>query len=201
MNAPGFGVVNMVRKLRPEERELWQRVADTAIPMRLATSAILPPVLVSKAKKQRVILAPLKITEFIIGAKAPTKSVASRMGFVSKPQPRMDAKSFGKLTRGKLQPEARVDLHGMTLSEAHPFLQNFILGSAQLKRRLVLVITGKGKSKPDNGPIPERHGVLRHNVPIWMKQAPLSSVILEVTPAHHRHGGGGALYVYLRRNR
>ena len=196
-----FGVVDMVRKLRPEERELWQRVADTATPMRLDTSVPLLPVLFSKAKKQRAILAPPKISAFTIGAKAPAKSVATHTSFISKPQPTMDAKSFGKLTRGKLQPEARLDLHGMTLSEAHPFLQNFILGSAQLKRRLVLVITGKGKSKPDNGPIPERHGVLRHNVPIWLRQAPLSNVILEVTPAHQRHGGGGALYVYLRRNR
>jgi len=95
----------------------------------------------------------------------------------------MDAKSFGKMTRGKLRPEGRIDLHGMTMAEAHPALQDFILGSAQLQRRLVLVITGKGKSKPDHGPIPERHGVLRHNVPIWLRQSPLSAVILEVTPA------------------
>ena len=118
-----------------------------------------------------------------------------------KPAPVMDAKSFGKLTRGKLRPEGRIDIHGMTMAEAHPALQDFIMGSAQLQRRLVLVITGKGKSKPDYGPIPERHGVLRHNVPIWLRQSPLSSVILEVTPAHQRHGGAGALYVYLRRSR
>jgi len=96
----------------------------------------------------------------------------------------MDAKSFGKLTRGKLRPEGRIDLHGMTMAQAHPALQDFILGSAQLQRRLVLVITGKGKFKPDHGPIPERHGVLRHNVPIWLRQSPLSLVILEVTQAH-----------------
>ena len=40
----------------------------------------------------------------------------------------MDAKSFGKLTRGKLRPEGRIDLHGMTMAEAHPALQDFILG-------------------------------------------------------------------------
>ena len=106
-----------------------------------------------------------------------------------------------ELARGKLRPEGRIDLHGMTMAQAHPALQDFILGSAQLQRRLVLVITGKGKSKPDHGPIPERHGVLRHNVPIWLRQSPLSLVILEVTQAHQRHGGEGALYVYLRRGR
>jgi DNA-nicking Smr family endonuclease len=89
----------------------------------------------------------------------------------------------------------------MTMSEAHPTLQNFILGSAQLQRRLVLVITGKGRSKPARGPVPERHGVLRHNVPLWLRQSHLATVILEVTPAHQRHGGSGAFYVYLRRKR
>ena len=120
---------------------------------------------------------------------------------VSKPHLKMDAKSYGKLTRGKLNPEARLDLHGMTMSEAYPVLQNFILRSAQLQRRLVLVITGKGKSKSDRGLFPERHGVLRHNVPLWLRQAPLVNVILETTLAHQRHGGAGALYIYLRRNR
>ncbi len=58
----------------------------------------------------------------------------------------MDRKSFGKLKRGKLPPEARIDLHGMTLDQAHPALTRFILDSHAKQRRLVLVITGKGKA-------------------------------------------------------
>ena len=154
-----------------------------------------------KAKTERPAAIQSDLKGFKIGAKLrSTPLVGGGQGAV-KPAHVMDAKSFGKLTRGKLRPEGRIDLHGMTMAEAHPALQDFILGSAQLQRRLVLVITGKGKSKPDYGPIPERHGVLRHNVPIWLRQSPLSSVILEVTPAHQRHGGAGALYVYLRRGR
>ncbi|MGY9029536.1 MAG: Smr/MutS family protein [Rhodobacterales bacterium] len=191
----------MARKLRPEERELWKRVVETATPMRPASVDVTAPFLMPGSIKLRPSLLAPKIMAFKIGAKAPSKPAATHMGSAAKPQLTMDAKSFGKLTRGKLQPEARLDLHGMTMSEAHPMLQKFILGSAQLQRRLVLVITGKGKSKPDQGPIPERHGVLRHNVPLWLRQAPLSSVILEVTSAHQRHGGGGAFYVYLRRKR
>jgi DNA-nicking Smr family endonuclease len=191
----------MARKLRPEERELWKKVAETATPMQLAPLDITVPLLVPGLKKQSPILPAPKIMAFRIGAKVPSKSMATQMGSAAKLQPTMDAKSFGKLTRGKLQPEARLDLHGMTMSEAYPILKDFILASAQLQRRLVLVITGKGKSKPDHGPIPERHGVLRHNVPIWLRQAPLLSVILVVTSAHQRHGGGGAFYVYLSRKR
>jgi len=156
-----------------------------------------------KAKIERPAPVQPDLKGFKIGAKSRSTPLVGGGQAAVKPAPVMDAKSFGKLTRGKLRPEGRIDLHGMTMAEAHPALQDFILGSAQLQRRLVLVITGKGKgkSKPDYGPIPERHGVLRHNVPIWLRQSPLSSVILEVSPAHQRHGGAGALYVYLRRGR
>lgn len=113
----------------------------------------------------------------------------------------MDNKSFGKMKRGKIKPEARIDLHGMTMAEAHPELVAFILGSQAVGRRLVLVITGKGKDRDDGGPIPTRHGILRHQVPQWLALAPLSQAILQVTPAHLKHGGHGAYYVYLRRMR
>ena len=68
-------------------------------------------------------------------------------------------------------------------------------------KRLVLVITGKGKNTDTGGPIPTRNGVLRHAVPQWLGMAPLSGLVLQITQAHVRHGGGGAYYVYLRRNR
>ena len=90
----------------------------------------------------------------------------------------MDHKAFGKLKRGKLRPEGRIDLHGMTL-----------------------VITGKGKRRDEGGPIPVRDGVLRHQVPQWLSMPPLSSLVLQIAQAHVSHGGGGAYYVYLRRNR
>ena len=196
----------MARKLRPEERELWKKVADTATPLAPPAKMEIPRALyMPKAKIERPASVQPDLKGFKIGAKSQSTPLVGGGQTAVKPAPVMDAKSFGKLTRGKLRPEGRIDLHGMTMAEAHPSLQDFILGSAQLQRRLVLVITGKGKgkgkSKPDYGPIPERHGVLRHNVPIWLRQSPLSLVILEVSPAHQRHGGVGALYVYLRRGR
>jgi DNA-nicking Smr family endonuclease len=111
----------------------------------------------------------------------------------------MDAKTHGKMTRGKLTPEARIDLHGLTLSEAHPELIRFILNAQSDGARLVLVITGKGKHGQDIGPIPQRMGVLRHQVPQWLRQPPLGQAVLQVSEAHLKHGGSGAYYVYLRR--
>lgn len=114
---------------------------------------------------------------------------------------RMDPKTHRHLHRGKLDPEARIDLHGMTLAEAHPELIRFIIANHEAGRRLVLVITGKGKLRDDHGPIPARLGVLRHQVPQWLHMAPLRALVLQVVPAHLRHGGAGAYYVYLRRGR
>lgn len=109
----------------------------------------------------------------------------------------MDAKAYKRMTRGKIRPEARLDLHGMTLAEAFPELIRFILTCHANGLRLVLVITGKGRG--EHGPLPTRPGALRHQVPYWLHRVPLASAVQQVTAAHYRHGGDGAYYVYLRR--
>ncbi|WP_332870131.1 Smr/MutS family protein [Roseovarius salinarum] len=111
----------------------------------------------------------------------------------------MDRKAFDRMRRGKLKPQARLDLHGMTLDRAHPALNGFIMRAHASGHRLVLVITGKGRSGIDAGPVPEQRGVLRRTVPRWLALPPLAQVVLQVTQAHARHGGEGAFYVYLRR--
>jgi DNA-nicking Smr family endonuclease len=114
--------------------------------------------------------------------------------------PHMDRRRFDKLRRGRLEPEARIDLHGLTSERAHRALGDFIRSAQARELRLVLVITGKGS--PDDSPHqPRRHGILRHSVPHWLAAPPLAACILQVTAAHPRHGGAGALYVYLRRRR
>ena len=115
--------------------------------------------------------------------------------------PRVDGRTHARLRRGKLRPEARIDLHGMTLAQAHPALARFLLTAHADGKRLVLVITGKGKDRDDGGIMPVRRGILRHQVPDWVRTAPLDAIVLQLTPAHFRHGGDGAYYVYLKRAR
>jgi len=115
--------------------------------------------------------------------------------------PRVDGRTHARLRRGKLRPEARIDLHGMTLDQAHPTLTGFILGAHAMGRRLVLVITGKGQTKRPRDAGMHSHGVLKRQVPQWLRMAPLGSVVLQISEAHQSHGGSGAYYVYLRRNR
>ena len=192
------------RHLSAEERALWGRVAERATPLHPTRETPAPDAM--PAPNQKVPLARHEpMPDFRVGQKANVARTHDVMrplvDRLAAAPVNMDNKSFGKMKRGKLKPEGRIDLHGMTMAEAHPELVSFILGSHSIGRRLVLVITGKGKDRDDGGPIPTRHGILRHQVPQWLALPPLRNVILQVTPAHLKHGGHGAYYVYLRRNR
>ena len=106
----------------------------------------------------------------------------------------IDRANAERLKRGLHQIEARLDLHGMTQSEAHRALFAFVHASRDAGLRCVLVITGRGFGP--NGP-----GVLKSLVPRWLEQPVLRRQLLAIAPAQPRHGGAGALYVLLRRQR
>lgn len=186
------------RGLDPEEKALWDRVARTANPLERRP----------KPKHEKLVEAPRPGPMPAPEAKAikPFR-VGERVGDSVSPKPRaetavprMDSKAYARMKRGKTRPEARLDLHGMTLSDAEAALSGFIFRAHSQGKRLVLVITGKGRDRDDGGPIPVRTGVLRRQVPDWLRRPPLSAVVLDVAEAHQRHGGSGALYVYLKRN-
>ena len=184
------------RHLHPEELDLWQAVARTA--RSLHGVILLHPVKIESAAVPVEMKQRAAFPRFRVGEKAaPFRADESLPG----PGTQMDAKAFTRMSKGKLAPEARIDLHGMTVSEAHPELIRFILNAHSEGLRLVLVITGKGKPGPDFGPIPQRYGILKHQVPNWLRMPPLGGLILQISDAHLKHGGGGALYVYLRRTR
>ena len=193
------------RKLNEEESALWKRVADTATPLdgRAKFAPTAHKKGPKKKKKQELSPAPT-IQPFEIGSRTsertPTHNLAPTLSSQMNSAPvAMDRKTFQKMKRGKTAPEAKIDLHGMTASAAHGALTSFILSSHAAGKRLVLVITGKGRVSNDSNPIPARIGVLRHQLPHWLSTPPLKSVVLQVAEAHQRHGGSGAFYVYLRR--
>ena len=195
----------MTRRLSPEDRELWERVKGSVAPMHARQPILTPapkpaPVPAPSQSPARPPVAPL--SAFRVGQAVDHRRTNDLLPGLAESLARgplrMDAGTFGKMRKGKLKPEARIDLHGMTLAEAHPALQSFVLGSRAKGRRLVLVITGKGRVSDDCAPMPARAGRLRHDVPRWLSLPPLAGAVLQVAPAHQRHGGEGALYVYLR---
>ena len=101
-----------------------------------------------------------------------------------------------RLASGRQEIEAKLDLHGFRQSEAHALVSAFVARSHRDGRRLILVVTGKGR-----GGVEDR-GVLRRLVPLWLAEPRLSPLIVAFGEAGRGHGGEGALYIHLRnRNR
>ena len=190
------------RKLKSDELELWQQIAKSATPLKLPKNV--NTVAKPQSKIAEVENDQFQLNRFEIGEKATQKSVQNDLkpsistALDSAPV-QMDYKSFKKMKRGKSTPEATFDLHGMTVAQAHSALIHFLMTSYTRNMRLVLVITGKGKFQKDTGPIPRQVGIVRHQVPQWLRMPPLRDKVLQVTEAHGKHGGSGAYYVYLRK--
>ncbi|MER2510717.1 MAG: Smr/MutS family protein [Amaricoccus sp.] len=195
------------RGLSPEERALWNQVAARTTPLR-------PPDAPVAAELDEVPAAGPPVPAIARSAAA-NRPVAPRLPepprvtcdlvpdpriLLERAHPHMDRRRFDSLRRGRMEPEARLDLHGMTSEHAHARLIGFIQSAHASGLRLVLVITGKGRADED-AIQPRRHGILRHSLPHWLAAPPLAGAVLQVASAHQKHGGGGAYYVYLRRRR
>ena len=168
------------RPLSEEDRILWRRVARSVKPMP-GKAAETEPEPAAPAEKEPS--APPRIA-------APTPSPAA-----SSPRPTptgLDTKTRGKIAKGRLSIDARIDLHGMTQAEAHGVLLGFLHRAHASGQRHVLVITGKGSGKGGEG-------VLRRAVPAWLSTAPFRGLVSAHASAARQHGGEGALYIRLRR--
>ena len=194
--------------LSDEDRALWEKVTKSINALDRPLPGPRPPAPEGPVVRPK----PLsqvprdRLPAFRVGEKAghkphppqPERDLSARIAHAPV---RMDHGAYRKLVRGKLKPDARIDLHGMTMAQAHPALTQFMFTASAKGHRLVLVITGKGKDRDSGDPIPIRRGVLRHQVPSWLHAPPLGALVLDIREAHQRHGGGGAYYVYLKRPR
>lgn len=100
-----------------------------------------------------------------------------------------------RLRRGLVPIDARIDLHGLTRSQAQHRFTHFLSGALAKEYRCLLVITGKGRHSEEGG------GVLRQAVPLWLNQPAIRPSILAFIEAQPRHGGSGALYLLLKKPR
>jgi len=92
------------------------------------------------------------------------------------------------LRKGRIEPEAKLDLHGYRQESAYRALQRFLIRAQGLGQRLVLVVTGKG-------------GILRDMLPRWLGEPEFQNLIAGISTAHVKHGGNGAFYVALKKQR
>lgn len=119
-----------------------------------------------------------------------------------------DRKAVRRIRSGRIEIEARMDLHGMRQDEAYAALRGFLNSCHARGLRWVLIITGKGRVSLDGdrelvtaGHLTAGRGVLRRSVPRWLAEPELRPIIVSYTTAATHHGGEGALYVQLRGRR
>lgn len=106
-----------------------------------------------------------------------------------------------RLSRGNHPIDAVIDLHGMRQAEAHDALRGFLYRAQGQGHTVVLVVTGKGGGAVDRGGLFEERGVLRRIVPHWLRLPDLRTVVVGFEEAAQHHGGTGALYIRIRRQR
>lgn len=100
-------------------------------------------------------------------------------------------KRFLEIKNGQFQIQATLDLHGLKPEDACDSLCKFIEQASISNHRYLLIIHGKGG----------RHGeapILKNRVNHWLPQLPQ---ILAFHSALPKHGGTGAVYVLLSRQR
>lgn len=117
----------------------------------------------------------------------------------------LDGRTDEKLRRGLLDPDARLDLHGFTERDAHGALLLFLRGAQMRRHKLVLVVTGKGARVAPDAPFDmelnyRSRGILKAVVPRWLREPSFAGIVAGTRAAHRKHGGDGALYVYLRKS-
>jgi len=189
------------KTLSEEDQKLWDMVKQSAEPLHAVSYT--PPTPMAPAKRPEV-KTPRRIEPFSIKGRPESRLrfdlATDPMQPLSRAPQVLDKRTHERLRKGKKAPEARIDLHGMTAAQAHGALRGFVLSSHARGLRLVLVITGKGNTTRDEiGIMPTRNGVLRHALPQWLGTPDMHPMILQISSAHLRHGGGGAYYVYLKK--
>ncbi len=181
--------------LSDEDEALWTSVTRSIKPLRSKPPQSQPsakPIAKSVAKSPR---AASKIGP-------PSHAAAVQEKPPAKPAPLapFDRRFKQRVARGRAAIDARIDLHGMTQSEAPGALLHFLRRTQAAGGRIVLVVTGKGSPRARGGAGAER-GVLKRQVPLWLALPEFRPLIVGFDDAHAGHGGEGALYVRLRRIR
>jgi DNA-nicking Smr family endonuclease len=165
--------------LAPEDRALWDAVTKSIHPLSKRKTPVAEaepgsgPAAAARQKPRPQQLAPIKPPV----PKAP-------------PLAALDRRTRSRVARGRIDIDARLDLHGHTLERARQRLERFLAASQTDGAGLVLVITGKGGT-----------GALRREVPLWLSTPQMRALVIGFEEAAQNHGGAGALYVRIRRPR
>jgi DNA-nicking Smr family endonuclease len=181
------------------DRALWEAVAATVTPLRQRRRIVAKPPEPPPPEPSKP--PPSEATK--PDAAAAVKPAPGR-GRPAAPPPKpspgdIDRRTRLRIARGHTAVEARIDLHGLTQARAHAVLLGFLASKQAEGLKTVLVITGKGRPGDSERHSEGERGVLRRLVPAWLGARDAASLVESFGEAAAPHGGGGALYVRLRR--
>lgn len=187
------------------DEDLWHHTAATIEPLKRGKPRVhLNDGALSDPPKSKALSKPEKSQHLpaVKESAVEPRPVASKTAARKTPDlSAFDRNSARKIRIGRIEIEARVDLHGLRQSEAHGALRAFLFRCQSRGQRYVLVITGKGKtassSEHSYGGDGER-GILKRNVPRWLEEPDVRTIVVSYTTAAIHHGGEGAIYVHLR---
>lgn len=182
----------MGRKLTPEDRDIWDKVARTVSPARPRKAE---RIAVTAASVQSALKAELKAPpKFVKPTRAvPSAPPPSRQGpgrtAQGAPDP-LEPRRHRRIARERDPIEATLDLHGFGRFDAQDQVTAFLTSCQSRGLRAVLLITGQGR---------RGGGVIRASIHEWLQGPGLRGVVSGFAAAHRRHGGDGAIYVTLKR--
>ena len=173
-------------RLNPDEQALWDKVVASVRPLHPQP---LPAPISTGAPPEPAPAPPPR-------RKSPPAPPAPRKATPPPPGTTLDGTWDRRLSRGTVQPEVTVDLHGHNLATAYDLLDARLEQAIASGLRVVLLITGK---PPTDDRRPVGRGAIRAAVGDWLAASRHARHIAAVRNAHPRHGGAGALYIVLRR--
>ena len=178
------------RGLSAEEAQAWEKVAATVKPMHRRQKPTSEDVAPAPVMPKKVLLKPQQPRPPAKPAPPPART----------PQNNLDGQWDKRLKSGAIQPNFTLDLHGHTLDAAYDRLMSGVSQARAMGARTILLVTGKPRpvDPADRG---SKRGAIRAKVLDWLAASSHHAAIAAVRRAHIRHGGEGALYIVLRRER
>jgi len=173
-----------VRDLSPDEAALWARVTATIRPLSRN-----PNELPSSPSPEPTVAAPESRVASPIHSKVAPKPARILHGAT------LDGSWDRRLSAGRVQPDRTIDLHGHSLDRAWQAIDIGLDRAIVAGDRVLLLITGHQRK----GEPPLERGRIRAAVNDWLAASRHASRIAAVRGAHPRHGGGGSLYIILRK--
>ncbi len=213
------------RQLSPEEARLWAHIVNVSgvRPLkskeggapRPATATDAPPIAASVPERSPDQAHPgdarsLAARPSLRGATTPPHRHAPAVGPEAAGRDHVHTSLITmtdrRTRRGKREIDGRLDLHGLSQIQARAQLHDFLRRARGRGDQCVLVITGKGLKLTTEDPARpfdmfarSEPGVLRRTLPQWLAEPDLRAWVAGYAPAHPKHGGAGAFYVFLKR--